>query len=620
MPDDESDKSEEDQEEEEEGEDSLINANVTSESENDENEQENKLRNFFKQKTFFKSKKKKKSTQLKSQSMEVASSLEFSFKTYTESLKLERIDKFIKTDDWDVLTDNDLIMKYLNEIQVSNEYLSSAENPSEINLKRVMQHALQCRANKRIILIPQIAMNGKVKEKDNHSLWYSDFQQWKFTQTGHIYNQFFTKLCLTLDVSISFKLDIFVKQTNQHTDQNYPGQAEPAVRLTGFAVVLGTRKTSPDQLNSVEHQHWHYNKFGNIYSKSLNNKQMVLTDLNILKHDLNVLSNNNFLEKYELTFQDEENSSIYSLDELSLVLIDAFDEASFVSQDVDGKLKSKLGKELPKSQRWAIKQDSFLAKSNREWRLSKLANSKWNKLTYTWPVDENEELISNFSWPLSGFLISGAPILRTLEEPVDDSGRSRLKVIRNGCIDLSTACILSRMEVKNLVKEYKENLIKDSKNYVHCTGLTYSKLEFNAFLDACTNALGLRSAARRLFDENGEEHTDLNKLDHDQLVYISQGEAWIHPKTVKEEQERKCLLNYLAEDLNKIAYFMRYKKCSNFVLEVCKSSFQEGTKLTLSPCCLSPSQIERIKQGESIQHVIELEEVVDESVDDNKNK
>jgi len=620
MPDNESNQNEEDNEEdneEEEDEDSLIKADVTSESDNEEN----KLRNFFKQKTFFKSKSKqrKEKSQFKSQSMEVASSLEFSFKTYTESLKLERIDKFIKTDDWDVLTDNDLVHKCLNEIQVSNEYLSSAENPREINLKRVMQLVLQCRANKRVILIPQLAMNGKVKEKDNHSLWYSDFQQWKFTQTGHIYNQFFTKLCLTLDVSISFKLNIFIKQANQHADQDYPGEAEPTIRLTGYAVILGTRKNNPDQLNSVEHQHWHYNKFGNIYSKSLNNKQMVLTDLNMLKNDLSILSNNHIFEKYEMKFDDEENST-YSLDDLSLVLIDAFDEVFFVNQEIEDKLKNKLGKELPKSQRWAIKQESFLAKSNREWRLSKLANFKWNKLSYSWPVDENEDLIMNFSWPLSGFLISGAPILKTLEEPVDDSCRSRLRVIRNGCIDLSTACVLSRMEVKNLVKEYKENLIKDSKNYVHCTGLTYSKLEFNAFLDACTNALGLRSAARRLFDENGEEHTDLNKLDQDQLVYISQGEAWIHPKLVKEEQERKCLLNYLAEDLNKIAYFMRFKNCSNFVLEVCKSSFQEGTKLTLSPCCLSSSQIERIKQGESIQHVIELDEVVDESIEDTKNK
>jgi hypothetical protein len=41
-------------------------------------------------------------------------------------------------------------------------------------------------------------------------------------------------------------------------------------------------------------------------------------------------------------------------------------------------------------------------------------------------------------------------------------------------------------------------------------------------------------------------------------------------------------------------------------------SMKEGTRLVLGGCCLSFNQIERIKQGESIQHVIEVEDINEE--------
>ena len=80
------------------------------------------------------------------------------------------------------------------------------------------------------------------------------------------------------------------------------------------------------------------------------------------------------------------------------------------------------------------------------------------------------------------------------------------------------------------------------------------------------------------------------------------------------------LLNNLADDLTKIAYFNRLKLCSNFVIETSRCSMQEGVRLVLGSCCLSQNQIERIKQGESINNVIEIEENVEESLDDIKNK
>jgi len=582
--------------------------------EDDDDEEINKLKNFFKKKpSFSKNKKKLKTNQklMNNQSMEVASSLEIvgGFKTYTESLKLERVDKFIKTEDWSILTDDQLIAQILNEIQVSNEYLNTAENPAEISVQRVNQLALQSKHNKNMLLIPQLAMNGKVKEKNANSLWYTDFQLWKFTQTGLIHNHFFTKLCLSLDTSVCLKFDIYLKKQMNDLDHEY---IQSDYTLNAYAVVLSSRVNN----KGSDYQQWHYNKFGNIFCKNFN-KQMVLTDLNLLKNDLSYLNQSNTLEKYEIKFENTENL-IYKLEDINLILIDSFDEKIFHKESE--KLKIKLTKELSKSQHWAIKQEGFIAKSNREWKLSELATFKWNKLAYSWPVDEKEELIKKFAWPLTGYLISDAPILKTLEDPIDDSTRSRLRIVKNGSIDISSPVVLSRMEVKNLIKEYKETLVKDSKNSIHCTGLTYLKLEFNAFLDACTNALGLSSAARRIFDENGEEHQDLSKFEQDQIVFVSIGEAWIHPKAVKEEQERKMLLNNLADDLTKIAYFNRLKLCSNFVIETSRCSMQEGVRLVLGSCCLSQNQIERIKQGESINNVIEIEENVEESLDDIKNK
>lgn len=76
----------------------------------------------------------------------------------------------------------------------------------------------------------------------------------------------------------------------------------------------------------------------------------------------------------------------------------------------------------------------------------------------------------------------------------------------------------------------------------------------------------------------------------------------------------------MAEDLTKICYFNKLKRCENFVIETSNVSMQEGSKLVVGSCCLSFSQIERIKKGESVQHVIEIETKEDESLEDQKPK
>ena len=124
------------------------------------------------------------------------------------------------------------------------------------------------------------------------------------------------------------------------------------------------------------------------------------------------------------------------------------------------------------------------------------------------------------------------------------------------------------------------------------------------FLNECSELLALPSAARRAFTDKGEEIKSLETLVQDQLVYISMGEAWIEPKTVKEELDRKRMLVNLADDLNKLAYFnMLRNGCQNFVIE-----HADGMqKMVVGFSFLNNEQLERVKQGEALEVIFGLE-------------
>ena len=329
------------------------------------------------------------------------------------------------------------------------------------------------------------------------------------------------------------------------------------------------------------------------------------------------LTRNGTLEGYDLqALADEAGSSgaasfrRASTDDMCVLVLETF--------------KGKQVASLAGSQRWAIKQEN--SRSIGEWRLSELSTSLWHKMALTWPINQHEELIDQFKWPMCGLLMAGAPPLRSPNSneigavavselaavqqqrhrlAADTPARTRLRVLRNGERDAKKALTLSQMDAKNLMKDF-----------IHCTRISYRSFEFTSFLSTCTQALGLPSAARRLFDEEGVEHAELSKLSQDQLVYVSMGEAWVHPKLAKQEQDKKAVLTNLAEDLVRIGYFSKLKDCRNFVLEVANWQLREGSRLLLNQCCLRSAQIERIRRGESIQHVIELEDDVDEEVEE----
>ncbi len=514
-------------------------------------------------------------------------------KIYIEPLNVNMLKKYDKSDYWDVL-DEQKCMDVIKENSIEYNPFLIKEDHTELEPAKTNQLLIQNRDEENIILYPRLFLNEKKRKQPikTDSIWFHDFQIWKFSKSGYIYNQFFPKICLTLNTSITVQLDLYLKNPNPNksnkvrNSEDYQSNVQQ-VSKKGYVVILSRRNSLNENETQGsfrdQEQQWKFNKYGNISSKSITDRQMVLTSTALLKKELNnlILNGNGPFDKYDFHVLDT-NSTFKEInsDEVALVLLEDFDRQLMTS--------------IASSQRWAIKQEN--SRSIGEWRYSELSTALWHKLALTWPVNEREELIDKFRWPINGYLIPGAPVLRNLEES-GDTTRTRLRVLRNGCLDSSTAQVISRMDAKHLMKQF-----------IHCTKISYRQFEFNVFLDTVTTTLSLSNAARRVFDADGNEHFDLSNLEQNQLIYVSMGEAWIHPKTVKEEQERKFLLSNLAEDLHKILYFINLKNCENFVIQINNMQVQENNKLILDSCCLSSKQIERIKQGESIQNVIEIDE------------
>ena len=527
------------------------------------------------------------------------------FRTFTEPLKVNVLKNYEKPEFWDVLAAEECAAA-LKENAIEPSPGSVKEDAVEVDSLKAARLLVQHKTDPKLTLLPQLVVGEKLRKAKADSIWFHDFQVWKFSKSGFICNQFFPKICLSIDASVNVQLELFFKSASGQKAPKHGSSAKlndsaaaaaggcpHSIVRKGYAVVLSVR-SGPNVRD--QDQQWSFNKHGNVYSKSLADKQMFLTSGDVLVKELNGLARapNGALEKYELQILDN-NSAYKALNPAEMCI--------FVLESLDPQLAPSS---LMSSQRWAVKQEN--SRSIGEWRYSVLSTALWHKLALTWPVNDKEELIEKFKWPISGCLIPGAPPLKSFDES-SDSARTRLRVLKNGAVDPAAAHTLSRMDVKHLIKEY-----------IHCSKLSYRQFEFNVFLDTCTTTLNLANAARRLFDAEGNEYFDLTAFQQDQLIYVSTGEAWIHPKLVKEEQDRKVLLASLSDDLYKIAYFNRLKNCGGLVVETSNMSLQEGTKLVLGPCCLSGSQIERIKQGESIHHVINVEEKVEQAEEEHRPK
>jgi len=234
-----------------------------------------------------------------------------------------------------------------------------------------------------------------------------------------------------------------------------------------------------------------------LWCQALSNSKMVLTSTDLLLTEIEEFSKNDGqIENHELQQTNNEGQFVeLSSKEVGVFLLELLDPREILVN-------------LKRSQRWAIKQDS--PKSIGEWRNSKLATPEWHKLALTWPVDEDEKLIESFKWPINGALIPGAPPLRDVDK-VSESANIRFRVIKNGTL-VTDSGLKGDEPIPGIAYVCKLDSKKLLKDYIHCGKTKYREFEFIIFLDSCTQALNLTSAARRLFTHQVGFHAQFFSL------------------------------------------------------------------------------------------------------------
>ncbi|TPP61974.1 hypothetical protein FGIG_00045, partial [Fasciola gigantica] len=136
---------------------------------------------------------------------------------------------------------------------------------------------------------------------------------------------------------------------------------------------------------------------------------------------------------------------------------------------------------------------------------------------------------------------------------------------------------------------------KSSQAKLHCTGTSVSEFEFNVFLDRCTSALHMISAARRVFDEDGTEHWSLDNLKRDQLVYVTSGEPFANVCRAQQEARLRTFFGSLSPIVDRADWYVslvdQMKK--DWVLTL-SPSLSDGAELTLqhpAPGILSAASV-----------------------------
>lgn len=83
---------------------------------------------------------------------------QFSFKTYTEVLRPERLVDFCKPDDWDILTEHEasLIVAEVVSDQTPGVTTFMDDTAQEINQRRALELLLQAKNEKSLLLHPKV--------------------------------------------------------------------------------------------------------------------------------------------------------------------------------------------------------------------------------------------------------------------------------------------------------------------------------------------------------------------------------------------------------------------------------------------------------------------------------
>ncbi|KAG7473691.1 hypothetical protein MATL_G00098520 [Megalops atlanticus] len=247
------------------------------------------------------------------------------------------------------------------------------------------------------------------------------------------------------------------------------------------------------------------------------------------------------------------------------------------------------------AQRWAIRHEGISRMG--QWKHSKVENPLWNKLTYMWPTLPDGKLNQDLTWPLEGTLVACAPPLtdRSSRRP-QDHVPVRLRVVRNGQQGgHSQAVTVTSPDITNMLKSRRKSQSGAQKQKADSGNsqaqednntIKIYKLEFQQFLQRCTESLELPLAARRLFDEDGKEISLLKDLQRDQLVYVSCGEQWVNPRVCRANKERRLLLNSLEWDVSLVRHYCAMRGHQDLVLEVV-GELKEGAQLTVAEFCMA---------------------------------
>ncbi|XP_055505240.1 doublecortin domain-containing protein 1-like [Leucoraja erinacea] len=439
-------------------------------------------------------------------------------------------------------------------------------------------HFLQLKKDTQLVIYPSITVENRnenttsitVEEKKSKtsmgvSKWFSS-HIWVIAKAGMILCRAHPQLCLAV------------------SDQQIILKNDDRLNLKGYKLVVQKRmKQSPQQ-------QWTFNPAGNINSMAY--PEMVLTYLGELRRRS---------EMGQSVHQVSTNSpgkgshkQVSRALEVQLI--------SGASPEDDTQLTVALLKKLEEkhpwtpAQRWAIKQEGT-AKPG-QWKNSKLDNPLWNKLTYMWPVMPDGRLNEEYDWPIEGSLLPNAP---PLTKPITKThgvyAPVRLKVLRNGEQDKSRILTVTGPDIASMLKKTcsaakkktqrrRSHELQMRKNTQEDNSIEAHQVEFKQFLERCTSMLGLPFAARRMFDETGQEQVLLTDLQRDQLVYVSCGEAWTDPKVISVEKKKRLCLKSLTSDVALIRNYCAMRNPEGLVLEVV-GNLVAGAKLALGECAVS---------------------------------
>ncbi|CAH1258969.1 DCDC1 [Branchiostoma lanceolatum] len=463
---------------------------------------------------------------------------------------------------------------------------------------------LQNKEDTNTVLYPELSVQTKKKKG-----WPPGCQTWVINQSGLIYSRAMPQLALTVN-------------------DNHRVETEVSEGLTvaGFGVTMQKRMVGNPA------QQWSFSPDGYIFSVAY--PDLVLTFLGdqgsdptsdlitpglpqgVTAVDMNGASEDS---DYHPNLVDLDGEEVLHTRTDPLAGLGEGDRFSGQKSIVDVVEKVPAKHPCAKFQRWALKQEDLANMG--QWKKSKISNPEWNKLAYSWPVTEEGVWNKEFKWPLEGFLIPMAPPLRKSKKKNPNGVVPlRLKVVRNGDKNPKNSVVIVGPDLTNMMRDmnktalngkkalhhkrrssttlHVDDLSEDMADALHCDNMPrFRELEMQLFLERCTTLMDLPFAARRLFDDNGKEHSTLTDVKRDQVVFVSCGETWVDPKLTESERQRRTLLANLASDVAQIRHYVTLRNPEELVMMV-SGPLQPGSSVLVEKCTLSAEQQEVIAQAE----------------------